>query len=111
VSRAPGFAASHLAPDPEAALMWSIVYMSNGARDTYALRPIPSLVSDHLKNVVSAAMSDSAYEKAAQFARVTMEAFVAPPMAQNAGGPQRRSQGGRDGGGRPPRRQIETARP
>ncbi|WP_375204567.1 hypothetical protein [Hyphococcus sp.] len=107
LSGAPGFAASHIAPDPEAALMWSIIYMSNGARDTYALRPVPSPVSDHLKNVISEAASESANAKAERFARVKMEAFVAPPMAQNAGGPQ----GGPQGRGRPPRRQIETARP
>lgn len=110
LSGAQGYAASHVAPDPEAALMWSIVYMANGARDTYALRPVPSPVTDYLAETVSGEATERAQQKAAAFSRVTMEAFVTPPMPQNAEG-RRGGPGGPQEGGRPPRRQIETAQP
>ena len=111
LSGAQGYAASHINPDPEAALMWSIVYTANGARDTYALRPVPSPVMDHIASIASAEAAERARQKAAHFSRLTMAAFVTPPMPQNADGRQGGPGGPPGGGGRPPRRQIDTARP
>ncbi|MFC2951085.1 hypothetical protein ACFOOP_04050 [Marinicaulis aureus] len=111
LSGAQGYAASHLGPDPEAALMWSLVYTANGSRDVYGLRPLPSLVTEHIASVLSADAEERARQKAVQFTRVTMEAFVAPAMPQTARGGRDSGSGRPPGGGgdRPPRRQLETA--
>jgi len=110
LSGAQGYAASHLGPDPEAALMWSLVYTANGSRDVYGLRPLPSLVTEHIVSALSAEAEESARQKAVQFARVTMDSFVAPAMPQTARGGRDSSSGRPPGGGdRPPRRQLETA--
>ena len=109
LSGAKGYAASHISADPETALMWSLVYTANGSRDTYGLRPLPSQVTDQIASALSRDAEERARQKAVQFARVSMDSFVAPamPQADKSGGDGRARR--QPGGGRPPRRQLETA--
>ncbi|WP_425410352.1 hypothetical protein [Hyphococcus sp.] len=81
LSGEPGSAVSHISADPARAMVWSIVYDQNGARETYGLKPVGPIVAGHLRAVLSAEMMDAARGDAARFQQISMDEFV--PLAQD----------------------------
>ncbi|PQA88432.1 hypothetical protein [Hyphococcus luteus] len=106
LSGAPAYAASHVAPDPEKAMMWAIVYGDNGVRNVYGLADTPQLVSSHLDAVLSPEARAQAKREAASFRKITMAEFE--PMArEDEDGAERRTGdfgASPDGRRKPPRR-------
>lgn len=76
LSGAAPYKVSHVAPDPVAAMMWSIVYDANGTREVYGLRALPPLVRDHLASVMTQEGLVTAQREAASFAKIAMAGFV-----------------------------------
>ncbi len=81
LSGAPGQKISFIDSDPVRAEAWSIIYDKNGARETYGLRPLGSLVSAHLQSALAPEMTEAARMQAAQFHKISMTEFA--PMASD----------------------------
>lgn len=94
-----------VAPDPQAAMGWALVYQVNPARSLYALPEVPEPVLDHLR----AELSESALADAAAFAedfeQIDLAAFTPPAPPRNADAARRQMMQGRN---RPPRRLTDT---
>lgn len=94
---------SLVAPDPVAAMMWSIVYDGNGTREVYGLRALPPMVRDHLAAALTPQTLAAAQREAASFSRIEMAGFVPTARdgedsdggARGPGGMQGPPEGGR----------------
>ena len=103
LSGAPAYAVTHVSPNPQRAMMWSVVYEANGARETYGLKPVGSLVVTHLSSALSVDAAEAAKAEAAKFRKIAMDEFT-PPARGQAGERGQGPQGGQRGE-RPRRRQ------
>lgn len=86
-----------LAPNPEEALSWAVVYRENAKRDLYDLPTIAERVTDHLNATLDSEAQQRAAEFAANFQAIEMAAFTLPRGGDNedrAEQPSQRQQGG-----------------
>lgn len=90
-----------IAPAPEAALGWALVYAANSERDLYGLKPVYPEIMTYLHATLTAADEKKAEAFAADFHEIKMAMF-SPPAMQKEKGEGGGFPGG--GGGRPPRR-------
>ncbi len=103
LSGAPAYRVGAVAADPVAARAWAIVYDANGTRDTFGLRPLPGLVTDHLSGALSPADEAAARARAAQFTKISMESFVPTARGDEARSQDQQFQRPQGGGRRRPR--------
>jgi hypothetical protein len=102
LSGASAYAVAHISPEPQRAMMWSAVYEANGARETYGLKSVGSLVMTHLQSTLSADAADAAKAEAAGFRKIAMSEFSPPARGRAEGRGQSQQRGQR--GERPRRR-------
>lgn len=104
LSGAPAYGATQFSADPVAAMAWAIVYDANGSRETFGLRPLSGRVMDHLRGALTPAEEAAARARAAQFTKISMEAFV-PTARSDEGRGEGQAFPAPQGDRRPPRRQ------
>lgn len=97
LSGAPAYRVSLVAPDPVAAMMWSIVYDANGTREVYGLRALAPLARDHLASVLTPEGLAAAQREAASFSRIAMAGFVPTARAGEENENGARGPGGMQG--------------
>lgn len=95
-----------VAPDPQAAMGWALVYQANPARSLYALPDVPEPVFDHLRATLSEDARADADAFAANFETIDLAAFTPPATPRGNANTRRR---GPPDGQRPQRRVADNS--
>lgn len=88
LSGAPAAEAYGIAPRPEEALGWAMIYKENAAHELYGLALVDPAVLAHMKSGLHADAIAGAEAFAADFEPVVMAIFTPPPQANADGQPR-----------------------
>lgn len=74
---------AHVSADPQRAMVWSVVYEQNGARETFGLKPVGPVVTAHLQSVLSTEAIAAARAEAKEFQKIELAEFTPPAQARS----------------------------